>query len=276
MLTSLNILQPQFKSELKRKFSRLRKDKIEVYYRQAGNLKTKCIEYTQYGSKVNWQKLDKLIGAQRNRLLCNKNIELPANLGYKYFDDSEYKTRLCTNLSIKLVADLNFDVSVGIIDTKASHTALPSYLIKHTDNIVVLTEKEDVYKDVADNLLEETGAPLRIVKNIKSLELCDLIVDLSGLNDLGAIGNDALVLSCGNSYKNCGAVVVSDYMIELPSPFSSLCPEYINSTYFAGALYSVMNVYQLGSLIPQNVVSKNDVLSSKMLREMLNNMRVKT
>ena len=275
MLTTLNIQQVRYNTRFSRFIGRLKKDKIEVSYRQLGSIKVKCVDYTQNSQRVNWDKLDKIIRAQRNRLLCKKYLCLPASIGYKRYDDNEYKIRLCTNLGVKLVALCDNNISVGIIDLKAEHTALVAHVLRYTDSVTVVTDRDDIYKDVADNILEESGAPIRISKSQKSIYNCELIFDLSASVNISSLRADALVLGIKEYESESNCTVIFDYKATLEKPFDSLCPPYLDETYFASALYSLHNVYQLGALIPHTCVCANVEYSTETLAEKLNNMGAK-
>ncbi len=276
MLTSLCVFTPQLDTKFERFAARFRRNKTELYYRQVGALKIKCIDYTKYIKDINWQKLDKIIGAQRNRLLCQKDLVLPNNLGYKRFDDSEYKLRLCKNLGISLVSKASKKVRVGIVDDDAIHTAFVKYILKYTDDVVVVTKNDQVYKVVADNLLEELGAPITISRSYHSLENCELIIALSPIKQTICTDNKALILSEVKPSFSVDCVLIYDYVIDLPKQFVPLCPENIDKTYFAAALYSVYNVYQLGSVVPKACISENGVHTASSLQTLLININTKT
>ena len=93
MLTSLDIVTPTYNSMLKKLISKLMFDTMRVDIIKVGDIKLKQIVYTNRSGRINWKKIDKEVLAQRNRLLCNRKIELPLNSGYNRFDNSELKTR---------------------------------------------------------------------------------------------------------------------------------------------------------------------------------------
>ena len=276
MLTTLDIRTVQHKNKLLKMIAKLKKDRIDTYYRQSANLRIKCVEYVAYSESINWSKLDKVIGPQRNRLVCSESISLPQNMGYKRFCDDEYKVRLCTNFGIKVLSQCSQNLSVAIIDNDATHTVLPSHLLNFTDNIIVVTQRDDIYKDVADNLLEETGAPIRVAKTQQVLHSCDLIFDLSSAVDVSELDKNAVVMCVTKPQTQCDYMVIYDYTADIAGRFEFLCPEYIDKTYFASALYSMLNVYQLGSLVPDVCSSTKGECTVHSVAELLNNMQTKT
>ena len=91
MLTALHIEKKQYKNKAVQFLSKLLKDKITVEIKTAGDVKLKCITYLSRREKVNFSKIDRIIGAQRNRLLCAEDSIIATKQGYKRFDDKLYK-----------------------------------------------------------------------------------------------------------------------------------------------------------------------------------------
>lgn len=277
MLTSLDIKTPQYNSKLKNFLSKLMFDTMRVDIIRAGDLKLKQIEYINRSGKVNWKKIDKDVLAQRNRLLCKKTLELPKDLGYRRFSSCEFKQRLCTNLSISLLCRAERkDVNVGLLDLDASFTGLPKYLLKYTDSLVVVTNETNVYTQVCEELLNETGAPIRVSKSPRSLEVCDLIIAPNGLTNDVTLAKNAIMLTIKKPEKTYDATVIYDYQIELSEELLKVCPENLSQTYFASALYTMCHMFKLGSLLPTLCVSDNKVHTPSSLKVLMQNIVDKT
>ena len=252
MLTSLYINNKKYKGKLKKLCGRLKGDKIKVEIRQAMDIELKCVEYINRSGKVNYKKLDKVIGAQRNRVLCPSDTELPKKLGYKRFESGDFTRRLCTNTAITLLSSLKgASISVGLLDCDASYLALPQYLLKYTDTVVVVTNEYDIYSEVAQDILCELGAPLRLSKTVRSLELCDLIIAPKGLTPDINPKPDAVVLTDKKPQKHMDCSVIYGYDITLSKELEAECPDYLDETYFAGALYTMGRKHELGAVVPQ-------------------------
>ena len=275
MLTSLYVETIKKESLLDRFICKLRRDKIRTYIKQASGISIRCVEYVSYSGKVNFIRLDRIIGAQRNRLLCDKSIELPKDMGYKRFDDSAYKERLCTNLALTLLKSAeNSHISVGIIDMDAQFTTLPQDVLSYTDNVVVVTACDDIYKEVSQQLIEETGAIIRLSKSFESLNKCELVIAPSGVQRYVASA-DTVLLTTRKSSDYVNVEAVSDYTVKLPKMLLELCPKGIDATYFAGALYLCQGVFELGSLIPRLCISKYTVHTVASLKILLSDISSK-
>ncbi len=277
MLTSLYIETPQYKSKLSEFFSRFMFDTMKVEIKSTADIDVKCIEYINRSGKVNFSKIDKAVGAQRNHLLCKSDLKLPKNSGYRRFSSNEFKARLCTNLAISLLSSLSeSDLSVGLIDEHASFTTLPKYLLKHTDSVVVVTEECGIYREVNENLLNDIGAPIRISKTIGSLYNCDLVIAPKPLKKSEGINTQALILTTQKPSFATDSTVIYDYHLELQDELKSIKPKGISDTYFAGALYTLLKVYSLGSKLPDLCISENKVHTPKSLKVLLENIHDKT
>lgn len=276
MLTSLYIKTPQYDSKFRKFLGRFMFDTMVVQVKRVDNIRVKCIEYTNRSGKVNYSKIDKEIGAQRNRLLCSKSIELPKSGGYKRFESGEYKERLCTNLGISLLSSLSdMNLSVGLIDVDAQFTTLPKYLLKYTDSVVVVTEETDIYKEVNESLLHDIGAPIRLSKSYSSLYNCDIIIAPKGLCESVNTKNGAVILTTKKPKIECCATVVYDYHVELDEKYSDVIPKGVSSTYFASALYTLLKEYKLGSYLPSLCISENKVHTVRSLKVLVENIHTK-
>lgn len=277
MLTSLYIETPQYKSKLRKMLSKFMFDTMRVEIKSAGDIKVKCIEYTNRSGKVNFSKIDKEVGAQRNRLLCKATLKLPEDLGYRRFYSTEFKARLCTNLAISLLSSLSdSNLSVGLIDAHASFTTLPKYLLRYTDSVVVVTEESDIYREVNESLLHDIGAPIRISKSLNSLYNCDLIIAPEPLKGRIDTKTQAIIVTTQKPEFTVESTVIYDYHLELSEKLRSIKPKGISETYFAGALYSLLRVYCLGSKLPDLCISENKVHTPKSLKAILKNICDKT
>lgn len=277
MLTSLYIHKKTYNSKMQSLCAKLLGNKMKVEIRQAGNIQIKCVEYINRTGRTNYNKLDKIIGAQRNRLLCPHDTILSKELGYRRFESSEFKRRLCTNTAISLLSlTTNSSISVGLLDMDASFALLPKYLLKYTDNVVVVTNEQDIYSEVAESLLHDTGAPIRLSKTVRSLDLCDLIIAPNGLEPNINAKPDSLVLTDRKPQKTLAATTIYGYDIELSDELDFLRPQWLDKTYFASALYTLGRIYDLGAVVPAYCLSSDKIHTISSLTSLLNKSTAKT
>ncbi|MBQ8860562.1 MAG: hypothetical protein IJ015_04405 [Ruminococcus sp.] len=276
MLTSLYIKTPENCSKVKKFFSKFLFDTMYVEVKRMEDIRLKTIEYISRSGSINFKKLDKEIGSQKNRLLCNRDVALPKDRGYKRFEGSEYKERLCTNLGLSLLSALStLNLSVGLIDENARFLTLPEYLLRYTDAVVVVSNQYEAYKEQNENLLHEIGAPIRLSKSLSSLYDCDLIIAPDGINESANTKSDALILTTRKPKAKLTGTVIYDYHIELDEKYQSIMPKGLTQTYFASALYTLTREYILGSKLPSLCVSENKVHTVSSLKVYLENIHTK-
>lgn len=277
MLTILDIKERQYKSKILRVFSCFMANSLSDEILQSGDIRVRYLKYINRNSKVNYKKIDKLVGAQRNHLLCNEKLKLPSTLSFKRFKSDEYKVRLCTNTALALLASSKrVNYNIGLIDEKAHHTALPRYILRYTDTLVVVSTNTDVYSDVAKELLEEIGAPIRLSKTAKSLYNCDIIIAPEGIAQGISTKDDCLILTTKKPEFSVNSKVIFDYSVRLSSALSKICPECIDETYFASALYTIGHRFELGSLVPSVCVTNDRVHTFSSLKNLLDNISIKS
>lgn len=277
MLTSLYINNKEYKGKRNKLCAILKGDKIKVEIRQAGDIEFKYVEYINRSGKINFKKLDKVVGAQRNRLICPPDIKLPKSLGFRRFESYDFTRRLCTNTAITLLSSFKGShISVGLLDSDASFDILPQYILKYTDTLVVVTNEQDIYIEVAENILSDIGAPLRLSKTVRSLELCDLIIAPKGITADINPKPDAVVLTDSKPTANLDCTVIYGYDIALFENLDKVCPDTIGKTYFAGALYTMGKMYELGATVPQFLKSNDKIHTISSLANLLYKSTAKT
>lgn len=275
MLTSLCINKPQHSSLAASLLSRLKRDKISVRIKESANIRIKEIAYTSRHKSINWKRLDRYVGAQRNHLLCTADVKLPDNIGYRRFKNNELYTRLCTNLALCIIKSLSKqgEVSVGLYDDQAIHTQLCEYILKYTDSLVIKTQALDVYSQTARSVLGDTGAVLRFSKGDTSLSTSSLVIAPDPIQKPICVSENAVVLTTSKPLINQAGRVIYGYNIKLPDRYKKAMPECLDETYFASALYAVGHEYNLGSLVPWLCYDDTGAHTVNSLCKMLVNMQ---
>ncbi len=267
MLTALHIEKKQHKSKIVGMLSKLLPDRITVEMKSAGEIKLKCITYLSRREKVNFSKIDRIVGAQRNRLLCCEDSPVVKNKGYKRFCDSLYKKRLCTNLGLELLRLCKKEkLKIGFVDIYGELTFYTKYLLRYCDSLCVVTHDIKNYTEFCDELMYETGVSVSISKRFSQLSSCDLVIAPDYMDFSVNLKETAVVIgtkkpSCPTSYT-----VVYDYDVALPKELVTLKTEFLSDTYLMSALYTMKMMYDLGSLVPTLCVCENSVHTIESLK----------
>lgn len=271
MITALNIVKPSRKTFFSKTVPFVRGNKIKVDHLYSDFVAIKSITYTQNRKKANWNTIDKFVKAQRNHILCNEDIPLPKELGYKRFLSFDLNARLCTNLALYLLKYISKseDITVGIVDDNALYEEFVYSIVNFTDKVCVVTKNYGAYVSLSNRLLDEKGAVIFITKNLSRLKDCDLIVAPELIKTPIQSKDSALILTAQKPKVTMNATTVYKYCFDLPADIKSAKPEYLDDMYFASALYSLSRVYKLGSIVPRILYSDNTVHTVSSLSNIL-------
>ena len=270
MLTALHIKKKDHKNALARFFYSFLPDKIKVETKTADKVSLRSITYISHKDRVNFSKIDALVKAQRNRLLCSEKVHLPEHLGYKRFCDIDYKKRLCTNLALELLRECkSANLKVGLVDIDGDYSLYPKYLLKYCDNLSIVTHDIKHYSGVCEELLSETGVSVVLSRRFDVLKTCNLVVAVSKMDFSVKLSDTALLLCVEKPSYKTSYTTIFDYSVNMPNHLTNLCTEGLSDTYIMSALYSLCALYELGVYVPSLCVSQNCVHTLSSLKNMI-------
>lgn len=270
MLTALHIQKKEHKNALASFFYSLLPDRINVETKTAEKISLKCVTYVSHRDKVNFSKIDAVVKAQRNRLLCDENVHLPEHLGYKRFCDIEYKKRLCTNLALELLRECkNKNLKVGLVDIDGEFSLYPKYLLKYCDSLAIVSHDTEHYSLVCEELLCDTGVSVVLSRSFMVLKDCDLVIAVSKMDFSVKLSENSVLLCVEKPRVKTQHTTIFDYAVNMPPYFKSLCVDNLSDTYIMSSLYSLCGVYELGAYVPVLCVSENSVHTLNSLKNMM-------
>ncbi|MCH5299451.1 MAG: hypothetical protein J1E96_06795 [Ruminococcus sp.] len=253
MLTALSIENLTSEIWYKKLLNKLRGDAVRVDIRSARGVALRHITYLSRNGTVNWTRLSKIIGAQRNHLLCGEDVLLPEDMGFRRFDNKAFKIQLASNLGVFVLSKLKNKVdglSVGIYDLRGDCTRLLSELARYTDNLTVVTDNLDDYNSAANAVNEEIGAVVQVTDNRARLMDCALLIAPEQINELLPLSGNVIVLTSAAPTVCTPGLIYYDYHFRVPNMFDQIKPDDLSAQYFAGALYTKARQYELGSIVP--------------------------
>ena len=258
MLTALTIKEEKATKWYKKIINKIKGNTVEMTLKSARGVSLRHITYTNRTGKLDWGRLNMVIGNHRNHLLCSKNIILPSEIGFRRFDNVEFKNRIATNMGIYILSQLDMkDTKVGFYDPKGENTDALPHLIKYTGDLIVVTDDMTAFDYEVRNVYEETGAVVRLTDNRDYLRDCHLIIAPTKIDSVLPLAGDAIVLS-GKAPSVClpGNVYYNDNL-RMPNSFDEIKPEELSEEYFCGALYTKAHQYELGSIVPGSCSNSN-------------------
>lgn len=253
MLTALSIENLTSGIWYKKIINKLRGDSITVDIRSARGVALRHITYLSRSGEINWERLSRVIGAQRNHLLCNEDVLPPADLGFRRFDNKTFKIQLASNLGVYVLSKLKnkmSDIAVAIYDLRGDCTRLLSELARYTGKLTVVTDNLDAYNSAAEAISEDTGAIAYVTDNRARLMDCALIIAPEQINELLPLSSNVIVLTSTAPTVCTPGLIYYEYHFRMPNMFDRIKPRDLTTEYFAGALYTKARQYELGSIVP--------------------------
>lgn len=252
MITALSVNVPEKPSGIKKLIHMLKRDRIDVQIRKARGVRVKHITYTSYSGKLRLEKADKIIGAQRNHLLCCEKLKFPPNSGYKRFYSTMFSARLCVNMALCVLMECACPekLKIGIYDPIS---AMPGFLfnvLEYCSDVAVVTKNCEPYYCVVNRAMDELGASAVVTKNISELAECTFIIAPVVIEENLPVKGDAIVLTVDTPKVQTGGLVYYKYHFRMPNGFDIIKPEEMDEEYFCSALYTLGAQYELGSIVP--------------------------
>lgn len=252
MLTALTVKKHERRKGIKGLADRLRRDRAVVKIKRARGVYLKHITYISYGRKPRFEKLEKIVGDSKNRIICSPKIKFESDSKFKRFENSDFSARLCTNLAICLLSMCDFTekLKIGIYDLDGRESEFLPYVMKYSSDVTVVTDCPDVYYDENELVMENMGACSVVTKRTEELEHCHLIIAPHTIEKTFSSNENTLILTNGRPKAELTGEVYYKYYFKMPNGFDRIKPQEIETEYFCSALYSLGRQYSLGSIVP--------------------------
>ena len=260
MLTSLNIITPEYKNGFIKLINKLRGDGIGDELLRLGRFELRRITYISRSGKVKPKKLYKYLGKDAV-VLADEGARLPG--GITRFCDNSFSERLCVNMALEILRNIPdpTELRLGMYDPGAVAADFLLEALRLCRSPVAVTYDFLPYDRVRRLALAQLGAAAVITKSARELKGCDFIVAPSRISAYIPVKKDAIVLTAGEPYiRLCGSVYHS-YDVTLPPEIEKLRPPELCAEYFGSAVYSLYRQYRLGSLVPNLCAGKNGSLT---------------
>ncbi len=225
-----------------------RHNRLRVEHLFCDEAALKSVTYEHYRGRVGWSSIDRFVKAQRNRVLCPADTDLPSQSGYKRFESTELSRRMCENAAVWLFrSEERKDIRAALIDPDGTCADFCEALTPYVDPLCVVTDAVDLYIEQAQTLLHEKGAAIRVSRSMSCLRGADVIIAPARIETPLPCSPTAVLLSGERPSVIQPAPVIYDYFFELPAKYAAMKPPYLDDMYFASALYAMAGVYALGS-----------------------------
>ena len=232
----------------------------------SGTFKVRYLDYVARNGRINWKKICRRIAKAGVPVVYSGKYEVPASCCFSPFVPVELRQRLCSNMALEvldIMGDIPKGLKVGFYDPAGDFADFVPYLLKFTDNPVVVTKNTKLYSVLAREIIYETGAVLRPSRNISALSGCGFIIAPSVIKEKFTPMSTAVILTSLKPKVYLPCPVYYRYSFRLSKELDGLRPQDTDAEAFGGALYSLCNVYSVASQIP--FLCANDTLSQTTL-----------
>ncbi len=253
MLTALTIKNAETDKWYKKILNLIRGNSIIVNIKSARGVVLRDIVYISRNGEVDWYALDAEIGAQRNHLLCDDSIVFPKNMGFRRFENIQFKIQLTCNLAVYTLSKLKGeipDIKVGLFDADALCTGVLDELVNYCGDVRVVSDCTEVYRNLSEKITASTGAAVAVSESREALADCSLVIAPAQINECLPVSGGAIVLTSFAPTVCVTGLVYFDYHFRMPNMFDRIKPDSLSCEYFAGALYTKGRQYELGSIVP--------------------------
>ncbi len=255
MLTALTI-----KDYYNNKHHRLFKfDHIQLEVIRYNNVHICHIIYYKYGKNVKWQKIRQLAGNESQYILCNPKIEFPENSGLKRYTTNLLKERIAENSATEVLKKASIsdkNISVGIYDKNALRTELAEVLVNYTNRLTVITRDTETYYQMCQQIMKNTGAVIRIKKDLSALKYCQLVIVPQKICETLPVQDNTIIFTAEKPSVCQNGYVYFHYVLSLNDNYKEIKPHSLSDEYFAQALYDKGRQYRLGSTLPILCISE--------------------
>ncbi len=254
MLTALTI-----KDYYDNKSYRLLKfDRIQLEVIRYNNIHICHIIYYKYGKNVKWQKIRQLAGSESRYILCNNKIEFPENSGLKRYTTNLLKERIAENSATEVLKRASMsdkNIAVGLYDKNAVKTELAEIFVNYTNQLTIITQDTETYYQMCQQIMKNTGAVIRIKKELSALKNCQLVIVPQKICEPLPVQSNTIIFTAEKPSVCQNGYVYFHYILSLNDNYKEIKPHSLSDEYFAQALYDKGHQYRLGSALPMLCIS---------------------
>lgn len=240
-------------------------DKVHEYFTSGGE-RFYITDVFDSGVGVNWNETASFIGRHSKHVLLDRRIILPENCPVQRFTAEKYRNILLFN-TVELILRQMFLAGCRpqccIRDPKGEYAFLLDKIVRFSAQTTVITENRFRYYPQISDIYTRFGAGVTVTDKTESISTDAVIIDTAG-----ALGiNSEMLFSVD---KNGFSPKYADGFNEL----KAMCPPYIDSVDFLGAIYEFNRDKRLESSLCRVLKRKNEDFTVSELSEMFINRKI--
>jgi hypothetical protein len=208
------------------------------------------------GGKIDWGAVERICGSYGAKLLLPENLEPPAGGRLRRLSLRRFGEQVLVKTACELVDRTKMPMYrrvLGFVDLAGNHAALLPGLLRHFTSVKVLTGEKEMYREVADRMMEELGAPVLLAEDFGSFRDCVLAAAPSSVYTDREAAIPCPIL-CGDAFVAAGRFDrLHGLQAAVHDPARACCPRGIRPHDFAGALYEYCGV-DASDFLPESLL----------------------
>jgi len=147
-----------------KKGSKFHFKKFKLNYVQQNDVKF-CVVSLKKNRKVDWNKIEKVLGDTKTRTILFDDVQVPSNIGVTTVDYTSY-SHLITINAVEEILCFNQEYirnkSATLVDIGARHQNYADVLVRYFGVVRIITNKLELYKHYKNARLYEMGATVLV------------------------------------------------------------------------------------------------------------------
>lgn len=254
MITVLTVDDNMPKSNIGKMKNLFKRDCITTNVIAIKRLRILHLVYSKYKNDILWDKIEHLTGQEKKVILCNEALALPHNKGFYRYNSQLLMERMAVNAALAVIKELrnkhNVNIKLGFYDKYGKYCKLLNKFFEYSNSITVVSSNKEIYKEAAENILEECGGCFLFRNRIRSLFDCDIVIAPDKIDAKLYLQNKTAVFTSVSPSVSINGFVFDNYIFELPSLYKTVKPYSISDLYFAQALFDRGKQKELGNIVP--------------------------
>ncbi len=226
------------------------------------------VDVLDSGTGVNWDEVSYFIGRHSKNVLIDRNFSFPDYSLLKRFEPVEFKNLLLFNtlsMVFKQMYLYGHRITCYIYDPDGKYSFLLPKTVRYASETIAITKSAFKYFSVSSALYAEFGASVTVTDKADIIDNSAVIIDTSG--DFEYKNKGVLFSVCENG--------ITPNSVDSFESIKKLCPDYINTLDFLGAVYSRSREKSLNDAVCRSFGFKNKSLFVSDVIKMLTELKSK-
>lgn len=147
-----------------KKGSRFHFKKFNIDYVEQNDVKF-CVISLKKNKKIDWKKIEKILGDTKTRTILADDVQIPSNIGISTVDYTSYSHFITINALEEILCfnqEYIRNKSATLIDIGARHQNYADVLVRYFGVVRIITNKLELYKHYKNARLYEMGATVLV------------------------------------------------------------------------------------------------------------------